>query len=87
MAKWNSARSRIDQTLIRAYNDAGVASYVCGNVGLCAAIIVMTMLGVQLAKDFDTATRADLQALVATLHRRKLVNRADPAPAGKPPDR
>ena len=67
----SSALTDRNKTLIRSYHDACLARHVCGRVWLRHAVIIMTVLGVQLAKDFDTATRDDLEALVASLHQRQ----------------
>jgi integrase/recombinase XerD len=66
----SSALTERNKTLIRSYRDACVTRHVCGRVWLRHAIVVMTVFGLQLAKDFDTATRDDLEALVVSLHRR-----------------
>lgn len=67
----SSALTERNKTLIRSYHDACLARHVCGKVWLRHAVIIMTVFGVQLGKDFDMATRDDLEALVASLHRRE----------------
>ena len=58
-----------NKELIRAYCDACTIRHVCGRVWLGRALIMLNTLGRQLGKDYDEATRADFERLVAGLHR------------------
>lgn len=64
------ARSNISErnkAFIRSYCDACLLRQVCGKVRLIRAVIILNLLARQLVKDFDEATRADLEALLAGL--------------------
>src|SRR5262245_44267329 len=56
-----------NKALIRAYCDACLLRQVCGKVRLIRAVIILNLLARHLGKDFDQATRPDLEALLAGL--------------------
>jgi integrase len=73
-AQRNMERSTLtnhNKELIRAYCDACTIRRVCGRVWLGRGLIMLTTLGRHLGKDFDGATRADFERVVAALHARQ----------------
>jgi integrase len=63
--------SERNKALIKQYCDACLLRQVCGKVRLIRAVIILNLLAQQLGKDFDQATRADLEALLVGLLNRK----------------
>lgn len=66
-----STISARNKQLIRSYCDACLLRQVCGKVRLIRVMVVMTILAQRLGKDFDQATREDLEQLIAGLLRRE----------------
>src|SRR5579864_4693164 len=64
-----STLSERNKALILAYRDACLLHNVCGTVRLTRAFVVLPLLARRLAKDFDQATKEDLQNLVSDLAR------------------
>lgn len=62
-----SALSDRNKDLIQRYRDACLLKNVCGRVRLIRIMGALTVMGVALDKDFDRATKDDLQGLVAGL--------------------
>ena len=73
-----STISQRNKDLIFGYRDACFVQQVCGKVRLIRAIAVLTHLATLLGKDFDQATREDLQRLVTTV----MGNHLSPATIG-----
>jgi integrase/recombinase XerD len=66
-----SSLSARNKSLIGAYCDVCLTRHVCGRVWVSRALIILKVLGDRLAKDFDVATREDIEALLTALHRRE----------------
>ncbi|MDX2154030.1 MAG: tyrosine-type recombinase/integrase [Bryobacteraceae bacterium] len=62
-----SAVSDRNKDLILRYRDACLLKGVCSRVRLIRVIGALKVMGVALGRDFDTATKVDLQGLVAGL--------------------
>lgn len=60
-----------NKTLIRSFCDACLLRQVCGKVRLIRALVVLPILARQLGKDFDQASRADLERLLGGLLNRQ----------------
>ena len=56
-----------NKELIFAYRDACLLHQVCGKVRLIRVFIILPLLARRLSKNFDQATKEDLQRLVASL--------------------
>lgn len=56
-----------NKQLIFSYRDACLLQQTCGKVRLIRALGALTLFAIIMAKDFDTATRDDIQHLLATL--------------------
>src|SRR4029078_9882579 len=67
-----SELSARNKELIFAYRDACLLHQVCGKVRLIRVMIILPLLARRLKKDFDQATKQDLQRLVASLMDTKL---------------
>lgn len=63
--------SERNKTLIKQFCDACLLRQVCGKVRLIRALGALTLLTRHLDKDFDQATRSDLEALLGGLLQRK----------------
>jgi integrase len=63
--------SERNKELIRSYCDACLLRQVCGKVRLIRAVIILNLLARQLGKDFDQATRPDLERLLSGLLNRQ----------------
>jgi integrase len=63
--------SEHNKTLIKQFCDACLLRQVCGKVRLIRALGALGLLARQLNKDFDQATRSDLEALLGGLLQRK----------------
>jgi integrase/recombinase XerD len=62
-----STISERNKELIFSYRDACLLHQVCGKVRLIRVFIILPLLARRLGKDFDHATKEDLQRLVASL--------------------
>src|SRR5262245_32002821 len=62
-----SALSERNKELIFGYRDACLLKNVCGKVRLMRVMNALTVMGTMLGKDFDTATKADMEVLVSRL--------------------
>jgi integrase len=63
--------SERNKELIRSYCDACLLRQTCGKVRLIRVMVVLTLLARSLRKDFDTATREDLEQVLGGLLRRE----------------
>jgi integrase/ribosomal protein L40E len=73
LAKRNLAASSVsarNKELITRFAETCLLRQVCGKVRLVRAIGALTLLATQLGKDFDHATREDLERLVSSLLQR-----------------
>src|SRR5206468_1172443 len=67
----NSTLSARNKELLLAYRDACLIRNVCGRVRLIRTLSTLLRFGKLLDKDFDQATRADLERVVGGLVRRQ----------------
>lgn len=63
--------SERNKELIRSYCDACLLRQVCGKVRLIRSVIILNLLARQLGKDFDQATRPDLERVLSGLLNRQ----------------
>lgn len=63
----NSTISERNKTLIVGYRDACLVKNVCGRVRLIRIMGALTVMAQHLGKDFDQATKNDLERLIAAL--------------------